>query len=252
MNYKKSLKVVVLFLLTYVLDLSANNSHYSTAQHYIINLTGRTVMMKFYAKNPLTGKDFVMDLSVVQPLLIGGKVPASFPDNIGISLLPSPVDMHPMTSHNVKFEVMTLNSTTLKDSSFQSISMPSPNNVLIPHDFKITLDGNQLVVTQLNTSALLPIPGAKKSEIKQWPSVDQLALNHMSPQDKLKYLQDQNNSLQNSIKKWKKEIKKYVNPVKISNRKKSIRNAENQIDSNNKQIAQLQAQIATVSTVPTA
>lgn len=250
-------KMILFLILCAFINVDAKSSKSSTKNsgHYIINLTGKVLALNFYAKNPFTKKRTWVALETVSPLLFGGAQPANFIDTLNASVLPKPTDMHPLMCYEVTFDIVntdpkgfsTKDILKYKDSSYKGVSMPTPSISLIPNDYKVELQGKQIVVTRLNTSAGIPIPGTKKSDTKQWPSKEEVDLVNMSAADKLAFLEKEVSNLQGSIEKLNKEIKKYRKNhaiTKMNNRKKMRDEKEKLIKKYNKQITDLRAQIA--------
>ncbi len=242
-------------------NIIANNQNDG---NYIINLTGKLLVLNYYAKNPFTGKKTWVDIQSTPTLLLAGKNPDTFLDKISATLLPKPFDMHPMTCYQVSFDAANTNSNRFssadnffkkyKDKSIQGVTIPTPPVDLLPHDYKVELKNNQIVVTRLNTRMLIPIPGTKQSDLQQWPSAESMRVLTMSAQEKLDYYQQKNTHLTADVKQLSKEIKKYSDKAavtKMNNRKKMKTNKKEEISKNQKKIAQLQAQIAAAGTVDT-
>ncbi len=212
----------------------------AAATHYIINLTGRTIILNFYRKGLLEDKSIWYDAKTFGPLILAGKSTTNIFDTLNYQLLPTPIDMHTNTCFKVTVDAFKFNDNKLKDPKIHGTSMPTPATSATPNDFKVTLEGDQLVITQLDTCMGIKISGAEK---KQWPSAQDVAIANMSPADKLVIFQQQNIDLQNNIKKLESEIAKTSNLVKKNNRKKMIANKKEKIKKNEKTIAKLQAEI---------
>jgi len=213
----------------------------AASTHYIINLTGRTIILNFYAKNPFTGKSTWYDAKTFGPLIWAGKGTTNLLDTLNYQLLPTPIDMHTNTCFNVTVDAFKFDSSKLKDPKIHGTYMPTPATSPTPNDFKVTLDGDQLVITQLDTCMGIKISGAEK---KQWPSAEDIRVSRLTPAEKITTLQQKNMDMQNDIKKLKKAIKKTSNITKKNNRRKMITNKKERIKKNEKTIAKLQAEIA--------
>lgn len=243
-------KLWVLFLLstTNIMSLSNQSTMIGAAAavskaastHYIINLTGRTINLNFYAKNPITGKSTWISRAGFGPLIWAGKSTTNILDTLNYQLLPTPIDMRTNSCFKVTVDAFKFNDPKLKDPKIHGTSMPTPATSATPNDFQVTLDGDKLVITQLDTCMGIKISGAQR---KQWPSAADIAISRMSPKDKITALQKQNIDLQNDITKKQKDIKKIKNLVKRNNRKKTITNDKEKIKKNITTIAKLQNEL---------
>ncbi len=245
------MKKLLLLLLFCQLNLfgktSSSNNSSSATKNYIVNLTGRTIILNFYAKNPLTGKSTFYDSKIFGPLLIAGKSPNNFTDTFTASLTPPQIDMHPNMCFKVTVDAFSINNDKLKDNKIKGTSMPTPAYSVIPNDFQISLDQDQLIITQLPTSKGINFGG----NTKQWPSKEDLAIKKMTRADQIIALEEQNKGLQNQRDERTKEIQKMhdknrnIKPgmlIKVNNRHKLIKNINEKIEKNNKTIAQLKDQ----------
>ena len=172
---------------------AATTASNAASTHYIINLTGRTIILNFYRKGAFTNKTVWYDARTFGPLIWAGKATTNIIDTLNYQLLPTPIDMHTNTCFKVTVDAFKFNSSKLKDKSIKGASMPTPATSVTPNDFQITLDGDQLIVTELDTCMGIKIPHAQK---KQWPSAEDIAVSRMTPQDKIITLQKQDLDLQ--------------------------------------------------------
>jgi hypothetical protein len=251
-------KLWVLFLLFSTKDvMSGSNTSMAinaaaavskaASSHYIINLTGRTILLNFYAKNPFNGKSTWYSSDTFGPLIIAGKSTTNILDTLNYQLLPSAIDMHTNTSFKVTVDAFKFNDKKAKDPKIHGTSMPTPATSPTPNDFRVTLDGDQLVITKLDTCMGIKIKGATK---EQWPSAENIKFSRMTPAEKIPALQQKNIDLGKEITKLKKQIKKESNLTKINNRKKMIANKKERIKKNEGTIKKIQAEIAAASAQP--
>lgn len=209
--------------------------------HYIINLTGRTIILNFYQKSIFTGESTFYDSSIFGPLAWTGKSTTNIFDTLNMQLVPSPIDMHTNSCFKVTVDAFSLTDSKLKDPSISGTSMPTPATSPTPNDIMITLEGKQLVITQLDTCMGIKIPGGSR---KQWPSEEDVRISNMTQQEKLTSLLAQNEHLNGDISDLERAIRKTSNLVKKNNRKKMIANKKELIKKNEKTIVKLQAEIA--------
>ncbi len=228
---------------------SSNNDDDGT--NYVLNLTGKNIRLNFYAKMFHTTW---VGVELVDPLIFGGKSPDDFLSTITAKLLPEKINMHISTSSYITVSVVDLKGKNGVNHNIKGCKFPTPSmGNFLAHDYKITLEGKQLVVTKLNTFSGIPIPKTRQTNLPQWPSKFQMAMLNMSPPEKIVALQDQNTSLEKSIKNLEKEIKgmrnsdgsiKFGKTSQLNNRKKMRDDKKELIKSNNKKIAKLQKEIA--------
>lgn len=230
-----------------------NNSNNANGKNYIANLTGRTVILNFYAKNLLTKKTTWFDAKTFGPLLIKGKSPANTVDTLTSTLLPPPIDMHAATCYKIRINAFKINSHKLKDKKIKGCTIPTPSVAFIPRDYKITLQGDQIVVKEMNTRSGIPIPGLKKSSMRQWPSEKELLILKMTPEEKIAYYKQAIEGLHNDIKELTNKIQRMhdkngnIKPGKltqvnnrhkmITNKKEKIKSYSSRIDNLNKNLA---------------
>lgn len=215
----------------------------NASKHYVVNLTGRTLLFNFYRK-AIIGKDNVWNGSaIVGPMLIGGKNVKNAADYFTASLLPEPIRMWETICFQMTINACKLNSSTSKDTSIKGITIPVPGYSLTPNDYKVELQGNQLIVKKLSSYRGLPITGGKE---QQWPSAQDLTVSSMTSEQKLAYRQKQIQDLTASIASLNKEIKKYRKAgdlTKLNNRKRMRANKEHDIKRFTLEITNLQNQI---------
>ena len=241
---KKMKKKLLLasYLLTQFLNLNA--------MHYVFNLTGKTLQFNFYAKDPFTGKTKLFNSQILGPIILAGKSPDNFIETISTSMLPKKINMNPVTCFKVTIHVLDMKNSKFK---IKSLSMPTPGTSLSqPADFSIELKDKQLIAKQLTTSGGIPILGAKKSALKQWPSDRELARQKMSPQERIDDISEENKKIEARLEQLKKEIQKMHDKrgnikfgmlTKVNNRHKMVQNKKDKLKANQKEIAKLQAQI---------
>ena len=232
-----------------------SNNNRNDSGHYIFNLTGRNVRFNFYTKRLDT---MFVGYEIVHPLLLGGNSPDGALPLITANLLPKKIDMHTLSSSYVKAKVLDLGGINNK---IKSCKFPTPSlGNLFPHDYKITLEDDQLVVTLLNTSRGIPIAGKRQTKLQQWPSVEDIAIMKMPPQEKIVAYQQQNVELQKDIDKLDKEIKSMRDKngvikagmlTKINNRKAMRATKDSKIKANNRKIAHIQKQLSNPTSVNT-
>ncbi|MDP3788053.1 MAG: hypothetical protein Q8Q60_01885 [Candidatus Chromulinivorax sp.] len=222
---------------------SYNQDEDEDSGSYIFNFTGKPIILNFYTKS--FGELWV-DSATVGPLALVGGRPNDFLSTVTTTLLPSKVNMHNATSSFIRFEGLKLNSK-LKDKSIHGVKIPTPKMISFNYDYKVTLVGDRIVVTRMNTIAGIPIPGKKASDIDQWPSKKDLAIYNMTSADRIIALEEQNTHLAKEVISLKDKEKRYRNDnkkEKQSNRKKMKESKKKKIEENKKTISRLQSQIA--------
>ena len=228
------------------------NNNDDDGTNYVLNLTGKNIRLNFYAKM-FGGKTWV-GVELVDPLLFFGKTPSDFLSTITAKMLPEKIDMHISSSSYITVSVVDLKGKNGINHNIKGCKFPTPSmGNILKHDYKITLEGKQLVVTKLNTFSGIPIPKKRQNNLQQWPSKFQMAMLNMAPPEKIIALKDQNTSLEKGIKNLEKEIKgmrfsdgsiKPGKTAQLNNRKKMRDDKKELIKSNNKKIAKLQKEIA--------
>jgi len=223
-----------------------------STKSYVINMTGRTILLNFYSGR-MTGHMFA-GYEILGPW-IGGKSPNDVMAGLTTTLLPKAIDMRIMTSSEITVSAFKLGSNKSKDKSIKGTKFPTPSKTeVLARDYMITLktvtttDGDKqiLVVQRLNTSAGIPMDS--KDAIKQWPSEKEITRMGMTLEEKIADLKAENEKLHNDIKNLNKKIKhmqKKGSPIgKINNRKEMRSKKHKKIDSNEKAIKKLEKQIA--------
>ncbi|MGZ6254651.1 MAG: hypothetical protein ACXWL5_01510 [Candidatus Chromulinivorax sp.] len=232
----------------------------NSGTNIIYNATGRTIVLNFYMNNTLIKNQWI-DTKIVGPTLIAGKTPQDIIAGVTSSLLPQKIDMHLNTSSYITIDAFSLNSTSAKDKNVKGVKIPTPSLLDFPQrDYMITLQTIKtadkekkdiLVVQRLNTS--MGIPMKSKSNIRQWPSEKIIAIMQMTPEEKIKALEEENKKLNRSINNLKKEISSMRNSdgsiktgklTQMSNRKKMLKEKKDQLKKNQKKIVSLQKSIA--------
>lgn len=209
---------------------SSSSKSKNDSGSYMLNMTGKTIVITFYAKNPITKKRTWFGTKQVKPFALG-KQGENLTDTFNSTMLPEKIDLHPLTCYEMRIDALNsdieryMGKDILKyiDKNFKNVSMPTPSPSFVSRDYRIELNGKQIVVTRYNTFGGIPIPGTKRSETKQWPSKSYLDIQNMNPQQQVVALKAQIEHLKGDIKNLDKEIKKYRGKnliTKMNNRKK--------------------------------
>lgn len=209
---------------------SSRSSSKNDSGSYMLNMTGKTIVITFYAKNPITKKRTWFGTKQVKPFFLG-KQGENFTDTMSSTMLPERVDLHPLTCYEMRIDALNsdieryMGKDILKyiDKSFKNVSLPTPAVGNVSRDYRIELQGKQIVVTRYNTFGGIPIPGTKRSDTRQWPSKDYVAILNMNPQEQVVAFKAQIEHLKKDIVSIDKEIKKYRKKsltAQMNNRKK--------------------------------